>query len=157
MKTKKVLSILVLIFLIYLFLPNKVLAQPLDCCQLGKTIDFDGVTYTKGYWVGEKICTNAVIAANCPITGATTANCYTAKWGILCLLNAVNTVTDWLFYILVVLTSLLVIFGAFTISTAGGDPGKVSSGRNYILYAMVGLALALLSRAIPRIVEGLVG
>jgi hypothetical protein len=77
-------------------------------------------------------------------------------WGICCIMDAVLTVTDWIFYGLLVVTALLVIWGGFTIATAGGSPDKVGEGRNYILYAMIGLAVALLSRAIPAVVRALI-
>ena len=76
--------------------------------------------------------------------------------GACCVLEAVYTVADWIFFGLVAMVALLVIWGGFTIATAGGAPDKVGQGRNFILYAMIGLALALLSRAIPALVTALV-
>ncbi len=78
-------------------------------------------------------------------------------WGMTCILNSVNTITNWIFVILVAVTALITIAGGFMISTAGGDANKVNTGRNYILYAMVGFALALLSRAIPSVTRALLG
>jgi hypothetical protein len=76
--------------------------------------------------------------------------------GACCVLEAVYTVADWIFFALVAMVALLVIWGGFTIATAGGAPDKVGQGRNFILYAMIGLALALLSRAIPALVRALI-
>jgi hypothetical protein len=76
---------------------------------------------------------------------------------VCCLVSAILTLTNWVFWFVMVISSLMVIFGAFTIVTAGGDPGKVGSGRNYILYAMVGFAVGLFSQAIPSIVQTLLG
>lgn len=155
MKIKKILPVLLLLNL----LPVIVLANgPIDCCKLRKAIEFEDVTYSQNIWVGEKSCDDGTatppISVDCA-GSSQTSNCYTSKWGLLCLLNTISTITDWVFYIMVVITSLLVIFGAFTISTAGGDPAKVATGRNYILYAMIGLIIGLLSRAIPALVQGL--
>ena len=77
--------------------------------------------------------------------------------GVCCVLNAVFTVTDWIFFLLIAVVSLLVIYGGFTIATAGGAPDKVNSGRGLILWAMVGFAVALLARAIPSIVKAVLG
>ncbi len=156
---------LVLVSLLFLIvLPGMAFAQPLQCCKLSSNIEFDGQTFNSGIWLGENRNTdcdgdgsNDVPNTTCSPTAATIASsCATPKWGIICLLNSVVTITNWIFYILVVVTGLLVILGGFTIATAGGDPSKVDSGKNYILYAMVGLAVALLSRAIPAVVKALI-
>ncbi len=83
-------------------------------------------------------------------TFATDTNC-----AVCCLMNAILTLKDWVFTAAIIVATLMVIVGAFTITTAGGDPNKVNTGRNYILYAMVGYALALLSGAIPALAKGL--
>ena len=76
--------------------------------------------------------------------------------GVCCLLATVLYVTDWIFLFLVVLVLALVLIGAFNILTAAGDPGKIEKGRNYIMWAAIGLAVALLTRAVPAIVKFLV-
>ena len=48
---------------------------------------------------------------------------------------------------------ILVVIGAYKIMTAGGSPDNVHTGRNYIMWAMVGLGVALLARSIPAIVQ----
>jgi len=77
--------------------------------------------------------------------------------GICCLFNTLYNITDWIFLILVALAGLFVIIGAMTLLTAAGDPGKVASGRNYILYAMIGLLIAFLAKAVPSIVKMIMG
>jgi len=79
------------------------------------------------------------------------------EWGMICLLNTLYGVTNWIFAALVAVAGILVILGAFNIVTAGGSSDKVASGRNYIIYAAVGLAVGLLARAIPAIVRMIVG
>ena len=157
MRQVKFLPIIILAMFSLAFFAGQALAQPVDCCNLTENVNFEGVQYISGIWVGETTCSGGTIANNCPTTGNASANCYTAKWGMICTINGINTIVNWVFYLLVAMVGLLVIFGGFTIATAGGDSGKVNSGRNYILYAMIGLAVALLSRAIPKIVEALIG
>ena len=76
--------------------------------------------------------------------------------GICCIISTVLYVTDWFFVFLVVLVLALVLIGAFNILTAAGDAAKITAGRNYILWAAIGLAVALLSRAIPALVRFLI-
>ena len=129
---KKVVSALVLASLM---LPVMALAQPSSQCTITHS-EVGGLT-------------------GCPSSGpcvfATDPIC-----GACCVLEVVYTVADWIFFGLIAVVALLVIWGGFTIATAGGAPDKVGQGRNFILYAMIGLALALLSRAIPALVRALI-
>ncbi|MCP6719425.1 MAG: hypothetical protein KJI71_04305 [Patescibacteria group bacterium] len=157
MKAKKILSALLLVSFSFLLLPTMILAQPIECCQLGRTIEFEGITYNEGIWVGEAACGGATdMGASCPPTG-NQDGCVTPKWGLICFVNTVNTVVDFSSFILITVVVFLVLIGGFTIATAGGNPENVNKGRNYIMYAMLGLAVVLLSRAIPGIVEAFVG
>ena len=78
-------------------------------------------------------------------------------WGMVCLLDSVYSVTDWIFYGLLSLVTVFTVYGGFVIVTAGSDPAKVEQGRNFVIYAVVGLVVAFLSRVIPSIAEGIVG
>lgn len=78
------------------------------------------------------------------------------NYGMCCLVNTIYSITDWIFYISMAFIGIMIVIGAFTIITAGGDPSKVSQGRNYILYAIVGMVVAFFARAIPAVVKTLV-
>jgi len=98
--------------------------------------------------------------AGAELTICTTGACTFASdtdCAVCCLFTAVYTVKNWIFFAVMAVSTIMVIFGAFAIVTAGGDPSKLSSGRNYILYAMIGFAVALFSTAIPTLVQGLLG
>jgi hypothetical protein len=87
------------------------------------------------------------------------ANC-TFSYGdcpTCCVLNSLYNVTDVIFFILLGLAAIYVILGAMNLLMSAGDPSKVSSGRNYIMYAMIGLMLTFLARAVPAVVRGIVG
>jgi len=77
-------------------------------------------------------------------------------YGMCCLVNTIYSVTDWIFYIALVFVGIMIVIGAFYIITAGGAPDKVNTGRNYILYAVIGMVVAFFARAIPAIVKSLV-
>jgi len=99
---------------------------------------------------------NNVQITGCPTSGAcdfTTNN----LCGLCCVMNAIYTVTNWIFIVLIAIVAIMVIWGGLTIVTAGGAPEKVSTGRSYIVYAVVGFALALLSKAIPALVRSVLG
>lgn len=50
-----------------------------------------------------------------------------------------------------------IIYGGIQYSMSAGDPGKVATAKRTILYAVVGLAVALLAFAIVAFVQGAVG
>ena len=135
---KKIFSALILIStLVILTVPVLTSAQTLDKCII-------------------KVDIPSTPGLTCPGVGEdclyTDPNC-----GMCCLLSTLYGVTNWIFAALVAVAGILVILGAFNIVTAGGSPDKVASGRNYIIYAAVGLAVGLLARAIPAIVRMIVG
>lgn len=77
--------------------------------------------------------------------------------GPCCALDTIYTVTDWFFYIVLALAIIFVVFGAFQIMTAGGAPEKVKIGRDFILYAIIGLLVGLIAKSIPYIARAIIG
>jgi len=61
-------------------------------------------------------------------------------------------------FILGILSVVYATYGAFTIVTAAGSPDKVKKGRNAIIYACVGVVVAIAAVAIANlIVDGVAG
>lgn len=77
--------------------------------------------------------------------------------GMCCLLNGIYNITDWVFVVLMAVSSLMIIWGAVLFTTSSGDPEKVGRARNLIIFAAVGIAVALFSRAIPPAVKMIIG
>jgi hypothetical protein len=98
------------------------------------------------------------VGFTCPATGSTCDFTSTTNTcGACCLLDTIYTVTDWIFYIVIAVALIFIILGAFSIITAGGSPEKVQSGRNYIVYAVIGLLVGLAAKAIPSIARAILG
>ena len=177
---KKIVFVLILSFLIISLFPLIAFAQIKECCHLksaikyeltkGTTVYYD-VTYNKEIWIasGPKsadacakgspaINTKCSDLINPPGDLTVEANCYTEQneWATICLLNVINRVFDWVFAFIMALVGIMIVVGAFSIITAGGDPGKVTTGRNFIMYALIGMVVALFARAIPAIVSALI-
>lgn len=95
---------------------------------------------------------------NCPGVGSECSfDDETYDCGVCCLLNAVYTVTDWIFILLVAFSAVMIMIGAFTLLTAAGVPEKVNAGRNYIIYAIIGLIVGLFAKAIPAVAKAIMG
>lgn len=77
--------------------------------------------------------------------------------GLCCLMGTVLYLTDIVFVVLIVLVIVFVLLGAFNLLVSGGNPEKATAGRNYIMWAMIGLGAAILARAIPNLVTFFIG
>jgi len=175
---KRIVFVLNLLsFLIVSLFPLIAFAQVKECCYLKGAIRYKleknnvtyDVTYNKEIWIanGPKSaddCAKGSPAINTKCSDLITppgdltveANCYTDEWGTICLLNVINRVFDWVFVFIVALVGIMIVVGAFNIITAGGAPDKVTAGRNYILYALIGMVVAFFAKAIPAIVAALI-
>lgn len=72
-------------------------------------------------------------------------------------LDIINRVIDWFFTLLLVLAVVFILWAAFKYLTAGGDEEKVGSAHKILLWAVVAIAVALLSQGLVFIVQQLVG
>lgn len=51
------------------------------------------------------------------------------------------------------LTAIMVLVGAFQMTTSAGDPEKVSRGRKTLLYAAIGFVVALIATGITSVIK----
>lgn len=59
--------------------------------------------------------------------------------------NVFQTVVNTLLFIIGAVSVIMLIFGGFRYVTSGGDSNAVTSAKNTILYAVIGLVVALLA------------
>lgn len=69
---------------------------------------------------------------------------------------AVNSVINWLFAILLIVAVIFILLAGFSFVTASGDPAKVGVARNYVLYALIGVAVAFLAKGLVYLVGAIV-
>lgn len=62
-------------------------------------------------------------------------------------------VIGYFFWIVIVISVIMVLVAAFQYVTAGDDTEKTSKARKTITYAAIGIAVALLAESIPSIVS----
>lgn len=142
---KLLLTLILTIFLIGVPSSSPLFAQGKipNCCVISNTVTVEGTIYEKGQTVGYEVDDN-ICNVNDQVRDHTTK-----QWGLICLLASVKSITDWIFNFLIVFVGVMVIFGAFTLVTSAGDPQKVKNGRNYILYAGIGMIAGFLAKAFP--------
>lgn len=114
--------------------PNQILGGPTvaNCPLAGAPADF-GFDY-------------AAAGSNIPVSGAT-----------CCIFSSLLFAVRWITVFLAVVVVLLIVMGAFSIVTSAGDAEKLKKGRDYIIYALAGLAAALMAFALPYIIREIMG
>ncbi|MGB9847692.1 MAG: hypothetical protein ACPLKV_00515 [Minisyncoccia bacterium] len=80
----------------------------------------------------------------------------TTKGGLETWLGIVQRVFQWLYTIILILAIGLGLYAAFLYLTSGGDAGKVKQASKYLIYAIVGLVVAVLAFSITKIVGSLI-
>ncbi len=67
----------------------------------------------------------------------------------------VDKIIDGIYYLSIPVVSIMVLIGGFQILVASGDPEKLKTGKNTILYAALGFAVILLAKSVVLIVRSI--
>ncbi len=90
------------------------------------------------------------VGTDCPYDSTT------YKCGQCCTLNTIYVITDWIFFILLIVAGIMILIAAFIFVTSSGSPDRATAARNMILYAVIGIIVALLAKAVPAFVQSLI-
>jgi len=66
-------------------------------------------------------------------------------------------IINYVFGFLIAVVVLMIIIAGYVFVTAGGSPEKVAGARNWLMYALIGLAIAVLARGLVALVQLIVG
>jgi hypothetical protein len=94
--------------------------------------------------------TNALALAACTGNGDTVV-CKSAPSDITAILKSVISI---LLTIAGIIAVIMIVIGAIRYITSDGDPGKASTARQTVIYAIVGLVVAIMSYGIVNFVVG---
>ena len=72
------------------------------------------------------------------------------------ILSTIALIINWILGLLAALAVLVIIVAGIMYITSGGDEGKVETAKNWIMYAIIGLIIALLGYVIVYSVSGIV-
>jgi len=67
-----------------------------------------------------------------------------------------DSVTNWLFAILLVIAAIAIIIAAYFFVTAAGDPDKTKKARDFVLYAVIGVLVGFAAKGLVMLVERIV-
>ena len=71
-------------------------------------------------------------------------------------IELVEGITDWVFVFLLVAATIFIVLAGWQFITGGGDPQQVSQARSKLLWAAVGILVALLSRGFVLAISNLI-
>jgi len=152
---KLIFGLLTLILVFPLFIYAQPITGAKDCCVLRTKVNLGSSGVCNAMSIA---AVTSSVAGQCGGIGTSICASGTGPiWATFCLIDSIQFATNWIFYILSVVVALLAIYGAFVITTAAGDPNKVTSGRQILTFALIGLALALFAKFLPSIVIFFVG
>ena len=60
---------------------------------------------------------------------------------------------NWFFNIVLIIAAIFLIYGGFLYITAGGDSTKTQKALNTVIYSLIGVAIALLAKALINFVS----
>ena len=82
---------------------------------------------------------------------------YSDQWGMICLINMVYYVTNWIFCLMMIAVVILFVVAGAKYMMSSGDPEKTKGAKNTMIYAIIGLVIALIAKLVPSVVRMIVG
>lgn len=143
---KKIISILVLSSLMMIIAAPVVLAIPGDAgipnsCTMRNTVSFSSAS-----------------GITCPAAkGVCDYDSTTYQCGMCCVVDAVYNITNWVFFFMMLIVVLMFLYGGFQFLFSQGNPEKTALAQKVLVFAAIGLAVALLAKAVPPLVKLIVG
>ena len=71
-------------------------------------------------------------------------------------IDALNSIVNWLFTVLLIVAVIFILIAAFNFITAAGDPEKVKTARQFVIYALIGVVVALLARGLITFIQSVI-
>jgi len=67
----------------------------------------------------------------------------------------VDAIINFLFLLSLAVAPLAVVIGAFNILTSGGDPKKVETGKNIIIYTIIGIIVIMFAKGAIAVIKSI--
>ena len=72
-------------------------------------------------------------------------------------IDLIKGITKWIFSIVMAIAILFIILAAWYFLTAAGNPEAIAKARQMLIYAIVGIAVALLAAGLPALINAFLG
>lgn len=122
-----------------------------QCCKVKHDISAiagENITISKGSVVAPDA--NAVCSV-----GAITKK--TSNWAAYCLIDSINTISDWIFWIAFIIGGVVIVVGGIMFMTAGGNPERTNGAKTTLTMGIIGIVVAILARFIPGLARFFLG
>lgn len=80
----------------------------------------------------------------------------TSVTGITGVTSVLDQVAGWFLIVVVTVSVIFFVYAGFLYITSGGDDDKIKKAKDYLLYGVIGIAVALLAKAITTVVMNLI-
>ncbi len=77
-------------------------------------------------------------------------------WGEVDIMQTLARISDWLFALLLIVAAIFIIVAGYFFVTAQGDPDKVGTARQFVLYALIGVLVGFLAKGLVVLVDMIV-
>ncbi len=71
-------------------------------------------------------------------------------------MTVLNRIVNWVFSIFLVVAVLFIIIAAFYFVTAQGKPEQINQAKNFLLWAVIGVVVAVASRGLVQWIRGVI-
>jgi len=116
-----------------------------------------GVAATATILAGRAMATNATMSTNPALAGAEAARGSGMPSELVGANGVFTKITNTVLYAVGIISVIMLILGGIRYVVSGGDSKKVTDAKNTIMYAIIGLIIAILSFAIVNFVISAVG
>ena len=89
--------------------------------------------------------------------GAETAKGEGMKYGVGDANSLVKNIVNIILWVVGILSVIMMVWGGIKYTTSAGDSNKVTSAKNTIIYAVIGLIVSIMAYAIVNFVIGQIG
>jgi heme O synthase-like polyprenyltransferase len=69
--------------------------------------------------------------------------------------TVINNVVNWFFLIVMTVAAIFILVSAWTFLTAGGNPDSITKARQMLIYALVGVVVAVLAKGLPILIQSI--
>lgn len=125
---------------------------PADTCRIRTAISLDELTSLVGPGT---LVTHYTPSVGIP--AGTALNFQDDGAGVVCVYSLIKTITNWVFIAVLAISTLMLAFAAFLYVTGGTSTKKAGQARSVIIFAIIGLLVALVARVVPSIARSIIG
>ena len=72
------------------------------------------------------------------------------------LVTLIDNIAKWIYAIVFALAIIFILVSAFQFLTAAGNPEKITSARQILIYALVAVAVAVVAWGLPKLIHALI-